>query len=61
MQPLTPQTRDFVVLAECFRIKDLLTGRCRFKPHEFLLERAQSTGGNVGRFSTSLRGSGLFD
>jgi hypothetical protein len=31
------------------------------KPHEFLLECAQPTGGIVGRFSTSLRGPGLFD
>lgn len=61
MQSLTPQTLDFVVLTKCFRMKDLLAGRGRFKPHEFLLECAQPTGGIVGRFSTSLRGPGLFD
>jgi hypothetical protein len=61
MQSLTPQTRDFVVLTECFRMKDLLTECGRFKSHQFLLECAEPTGGNVGRFSTSLRGLGLFD
>jgi hypothetical protein len=42
-------------------MKDLLTERGRFKSHQFLLEFAESTGGNVGGFSTSLRGPGLFD
>ena len=60
MQTLTPQTRDFVVLTECFRMKDLLPECGRFKPQQFLLECAEPTGGNVGRFSM-LRRPGLFD
>ena len=42
-------------------MKDLLTERGSFKPYKVLLECAQPTSGNVGRFSTSLRGPGLFD
>jgi hypothetical protein len=61
MQSLTPQARYFVVLTECFRMKDLLTERGRFKSHQFLFECAESPSGNVGGFSTSLRGPGLFD
>jgi hypothetical protein len=61
MQSVTPQTRDFVVVAERFAVKDLLTERDRLESHQFLLECTEPRGCNVGRFSASLRRRGLLD